>query len=135
MSLAKKMYLPAGIQVPCVNLPFDIDLADITPWAVDLKTAGKMVKDGKVPSFLLFVENSKQLAAHQKQLQDFWQEKITFWVFYPKKPHFNTDLSRDETWKQMKQQGMSGTRQVAISDVWSCLYYKNTGNPVMEPKA
>jgi hypothetical protein len=34
----------------------------------------------------------------------------------------------------MKEQGMSGTRQVAIGDNWSCLYYKNTGKPVMEAK-
>jgi hypothetical protein len=131
VSLAKKMFLEVGIQVPCVNLPFDVELDDLLPWASDLETAKSMVKDGKVGSFFVFVENSKQLKSQLLKLSKCWEEKINFWVFYPKKPHLNTDLSRDETWKLMKQSGMSGTRQVAIGDNWSCLYYKNTGKPVM----
>jgi hypothetical protein len=128
------MYLEAGIQVPCVNLPFDVELDDLLPWGSDLETAKSMVKDGKVASFFVFAENSKQLKAHSQKLAKAWEEKVSFWVFYPKKPHLNTDLSRDETWKLMKQSGMRGTRQVAIGDNWSCLYYKNTGKPVMETK-
>jgi hypothetical protein len=38
-----------------------------------------------------------------------------------------TDLSRDNTWKLMKQRGMQGTRQVGIDARWSCMYFKNTG--------
>jgi hypothetical protein len=117
-----------------VNLPFDVELDDLLPWGSDLETAKSMVKDGKVASFFVFAENSKQLKAHSQKLAKAWDEKVSFWVFYPKKPHLNTDLSRDETWKLMKQSGMSGTRQVAIGDNWSCLYYKNTGKPVMETK-
>lgn len=135
MSLAKKMFLPAGVQIPCVNLPFDVSLDDVMPWAADIKTASKMVNDQKVPAFLVFVENSKQLEGLLTELSACWEEKINFWVFYPKKPHLNTDLSRDVTWKVMKQRGMSGTRQVAISDHWSCMYFKNTGNEVMPDKA
>ena len=134
MSLAKKMYLRAGIQIPCVNLPFDVDLDDVMPWASDLETAKSMVKDGKVASFFVFVENSRQLKSSAVELIRAWEDKLNFWVFYPKKPHLNTDLSRDETWRIMKEKGMSGTRQVAIGDKWSCLYYKNTGKPVMESR-
>ena len=130
MSLAKKMFLEAGIQVPCVNLPFDVELDDLLPWASDIETAKAMVLDGKVASFFVFVENSKQLAAQSKKLASCWEGKVNFWLFYPKKPHLNTDLSRDETFKLMKQNGMNGTRQVAMGDNWSCLYYKNTGKPV-----
>ena len=128
------MYLRAGIQIPCVNLPFDVDLDDVMPWASDLETAKSMVKDGKVASFFVFVENSRQLKSSALELVRAWEDKLNFWVFYPKKPHLNTDLSRDETWRIMKEKGMSGTRQVAIGDKWSCLYYKNTGKPVMESR-
>lgn len=134
MSLAKKMYLKAGIQIPCVNLPFDVDLDDVLPWASDLETAKSMVRDGKVASFFVFVENSKQLKSRASKLAKAWEDKLNFWVFYPKKPHLNTDLSRDETWNIMKEKGMNGTRQVSIGENWSCLYYKNTGKPVMEAK-
>ena len=128
------MYLQAGIQVPCVNLPFDVEFDDVIPWASDIDTAKAMVKDGKVAAFFVFAENSKQLKSQTSKLSACWEEKVNFWVFYPKKPHLNTDLSRDETWKLMKEKGMSGTRQVAIGDHWSCLYYKNTGKSVMESK-
>ena len=125
------MYLQAGIQIPCVNLPFDVELDDLMPWGSDLETAKSMVRDGKVASFFVFAENSKQLKSQLSKLAKCWDEKLNFWVFYPKKPHLNTDLSRDETWNLMREKGMSGTRQVAIGDKWSCLYYKNTGKTVM----
>ena len=131
MSLAKKMFVPAGVQIPCVNLPFDVALDDVMPWASDFKTARSIVEDGKVPAMFLFAENSKQLESFAQDLKTLWDAKVNFWVFYPKKPYLGTDLSRDATWALMKKLGMSGTRQVAISDQWSCMYFKNTGNEVM----
>jgi hypothetical protein len=131
VSLAKKMYLSAGIQVPCVNLPFDADLDDLHPWASDFATAEEMVRDGKVPSLFVFAETSKQLKSFVPKLIGLWERKVNFWVFYPKKPHLNTDLNRDVTWELLRKGGLSGTRQVAVGDNWSCLYYKNTGKPVM----
>jgi len=125
------MFLQAGIQIPCVNLPFDVELDDLIPWASNLETSKSMVRDGKVASFFVFAENSKQLKSQLSKLAKCWDEKLNFWVFYPKKPHLNTDLSRDETWNLMREKGMSGTRQVAIGETWSCLYYKNTGKTVM----
>lgn len=105
------------------------------PWASDLQTAAQMVKDGKVPALLLFVENSAQLSTYVASLTELWSQKVNFWIFYPKKPHLGTDLSRDVTWKLLKQHGISGTRQVAISDQWSCMYFKNTGKDVMPGRA
>ena len=55
------MYVPQGVQVPCVNLAADVDLDDIHPWAADLDTAQKMVSEGTAPSLFYFVENAKQL--------------------------------------------------------------------------
>jgi hypothetical protein len=127
VSLAKKMFIPEGIQVPCVNLPTDVELQDIYPWAGGLDHAKSMVLDGKSPSLFVFVENSSQLYRLMPQLEDLWQAKVTFWLFYPKTPHYGTDLSRDETWKIMRQAGLHGTRQIAIDGIWSCLYFKNSG--------
>jgi hypothetical protein len=126
MALAKKMYIPAGTQVPCVNLASDVDLDDVHPWAASLDVASKMVQDGKSPSLFVFVESSSQLTKLSPKLSKLWNQKITFWIFYPKSPHLNTDLSRDKTWELMLKAGMSGTRQVGIDDLWSCLYFKNT---------
>lgn len=121
------MYVPEGVQVPCVNLPAEIDLGDIHPWAVDLETARKMVSDGTAPALFCFVENSEQLEKRAAALLELWEKRLNFWVFYPKAPHLATDLSRDKTWKLMKQHGMQGTRQVGIDSNWSCMYFKNSG--------
>ena len=61
VALSSKMYVPQGVQVPCVNLAADVDLDDIHPWAADLDTAQKMVSEGTAPSLFYFVENAKQL--------------------------------------------------------------------------
>ncbi len=127
MSLSKKMFLTVGIQVPCVNLPADVDLGDIHPWAASLEAAADLVAEGKSSALLYFVENSAQLEKATPRLKALWDRKVTFWVFYPKKPHLKTDLSRDLTWKIMRQAGAQGTRQVGIDQNWSCLYFKNSG--------
>ena len=110
--------------VPCVGLPVDVNLDDVHPWSGSLRNARQMVQEGKSPSMFVFVENSKQLEQLTDDLYQLWEQKVTFWLFYPKKPHLNTDLGRDGLYKQMKLAGMSGTRQVGIDDKWSCLYYK-----------
>jgi len=122
--LAEKMFIPKGVMVPCVGLPVDVNLDDVHPWSGSLRNARQMVQEGKSPSMFVFVENSKQLEKLTDDLYQLWEQKVTFWLFYPKKPHLNTDLGRDSLYKQMKLAGMSGTRQVGIDDKWSCLYYK-----------
>jgi hypothetical protein len=124
VSLAEKMFIPQGVMVPCVGLPVDVNLDDIHPWGGSLKNARQMVVEGKSPSLFLFVENSKQLEKVTEGLKELWEQRVTFWLFYPKKPHLNTDLGRDSLYKQMKLAGMSGSRQVGIDNNWSCLYYK-----------
>lgn len=124
MSLAKKMFVPDGVLVPCVGLPVEIDLGDIHPWSGSLKNAKQMVLEGKSPSLFVFVENTIQLGKLSEELQALWEQKVTFWLFYPKKPHLNTDLGRDIVWQKMKQIGLSGSRQVGIDSNWSCLYFK-----------
>ncbi len=113
--------------VPCVNLAVDVDLDDISPWAVDLAKASEVVASGKSPAMFVFAENSVALEAIAPKLKGAWEQKLTFWVFYPKKPHLNTDLGRDAVWKQLKLHGLQGTRQVAVGDKWSCMYFKNSG--------
>jgi hypothetical protein len=92
-----------------------------------LGAAAELVAEGKSSALLYFVENSAQLEQATADLKMLWGRKLTFWVFYPKKPHLKTDLSRDVTWKIMRQAGLQGTRQVGIDENWSCLYFKNSG--------
>ena len=124
MSLAKKMFIESSVLVPCVGLPAEVDLGDIHPWCGSLDAARAMVSEGKSPSMFIFVENQAQLESISTELLECWNSKQTFWLFYPKKPHLDTDLGRDKTYEIMKKAGMSGTRQVGVDSLWSCLYFK-----------
>lgn len=120
------MYVSADSVVPCVNLAPDVDLGDIKPWGAGFDAARQMVLDGKATSVFVFVENSKELAVNARSLEALWEQRVPFWLFYPKRPHLNTDLGRDKTWEIMQKLGMKGTRQVGIDQLWSCLYFKNS---------
>ena len=61
VALSSKMYVPQGVQVPCVNLAADVDLDDIHPWAADLDTAQKMVSEG-TRSFVVLLRGERKAA-------------------------------------------------------------------------
>ena len=121
------MFIPQDAMVPCVKLPLDIELEDIAVWAVDFEKASDAVAQGSAPAMFIFVTNSADLEQQAAALKGAWEKKLTFWLFYPKKPHLGTDLGRDLVWKQLKQHGLQGTRQVGVGENWSCMYYKNSG--------
>lgn len=124
MSTAKKMFLEPGQQVPCIGLPANLEIDDLLliPSAYDQLT-DDLAATGSGSAFV-FVSNLKELEAHSNQLLALSKQSQSFWVFYPKKPHLATDLSRDVTWGALKKMGIQGTRQVGISDQWSCMYCK-----------
>lgn len=115
MALAKKMYLKDTTKVAAVNLPGDVELDDVTVNVTNASDADVV---------LWFVKDSGQLAQDFAALEQLHQQGTTFWLFYPKKPHLDTDLNRDLTWQTMLGRGLKGTRQVGIDDLWSCIYYK-----------
>ena len=127
MDIAAKMFLKSGTNVPCIGLPSDFAQTDLkletTQWPA-LKLA---LGPQSIPAVFVFVANSAELSGQLNELSLLWDSRVNFWVFYPKKPHLDTDLGRDATWKLMKQSGMTGTRQIAVGDLWSCMYFKNSG--------
>lgn len=127
MSHALKMFLEPGQKVPANNIPAELVFDGLIPVETELSRLANACLDLKAPSAFIFVSSIAEIHKMSKELRSFWDQRFTFWVFYPKKPHLNTDLSRDVTWKELKRLGLQGTRQVAISDEWSCMYVKNTG--------
>lgn len=127
MSLAKKMYLSEAPNVPCVNAPKDLNLDDIRCEDKSLLEAKKLVLSGEAKALFVFVHSAAELEKYLTDLSELWLNRGSFWVFYPKASAMPTDLSRDKTWKQMRQAGMMGTRQVSVGENWSCMYFKNTG--------
>jgi hypothetical protein len=123
VSLSKKLFLAEGIQVPCVNLPAEVDLGDIHPWAASLPAAVELVGEGKSAAFLFFVENSTQLKNVRDELKAVRKQKIDFWICYPRKPFFGTDLSSEKTLKLTKKVGLKGRAEEAIDDRWSAIHF------------
>lgn len=127
MEIATKMFLQPGDVVPCVNLPGGFGNTDLTLTSSTWAEVKVGLGPGPVKAVFVFVENAEKLEASINELALLWDARVNFWVFYPKKPHLNTDLSRDNTWKIMRKAQMNGTRQVGINDDWSCMYFKNSG--------
>jgi hypothetical protein len=123
VSLSKKLFLAEGIQVPCVNLPAEVDLGDIHPWAASLSSAIEMVSEGKSAAFLYFVENSAQLKSVREDLKAARKQKVDFWICFPLKPFFGTDLSSDKTLKLTRKVGLKGRAEQVIDDRWSGIYF------------
>lgn len=122
MSLAKKMYLPPGAVVPAVHLPADVDLGDVRAEAATPEAARAAVAAGRAPALFWFVTDEADLRRQLDGLAALWRDRVTVWVFYPKKPHLGTDLGRDRTWALLGERGIAASRQVGIDDRWSVLY-------------
>lgn len=127
MEIAKKMFLTVGDSVLCVHLPSGLGDADLDLQQSDFNAIEVARQTGQVKAVFVFVKDAADLEANLNELTLLWESRVTFWLFYPKKPHLNTDLGRDATWKLMRRAEMNGTRQVAVNDQWSCLYFKNSG--------
>ena len=125
MSLSKKLFLAEGIQVPCVNLPAEVQLDDIHPWAASLSSALELVGAGKSGGFLYFVENSDQLESVRVELKAARKQKIDFWICYPRKPFFGTDLSSEKVLKLAKKVGLRGRAEEVLDDRWSGIYFSS----------
>ncbi len=106
-----------------MNLPAEVDLGDIHPWAASLSAAVELVGEGKSAAFLYFVENSAQLKSVRDELKAARKHKIDFWICYPRKPFFGTDLSSEKTLKLTKKVGLKGRAEEVIDDRWSAIYY------------
>ena len=106
-----------------MNLPAEVQLDDIHPWAASLSSAMELVSEGKSAAFLYFVENSDQLKGVRDELKVARKQKIDFWICYPRKPFFGTDLSSEKVLKLMKKVGLKGRAEEVLDDRWACIYF------------
>lgn len=89
-----------------------------------MDSAMDLVQEGKSSSFLFFVESSENLKSVRDDLKVAWKMKIDFWILYPKKPCFGTDLSSERTLKLMKKVGVKGKREEVVDETWIAIYFK-----------
>lgn len=58
------------------------------------------------------------------ELKVAWQKRIDFWIVYPKRPFFGTDLSSERTLKLMKKVGAKGKAEEVVDETWIAIYFR-----------
>jgi hypothetical protein len=86
---------------------------------------GPIAKDPKsAKALLLFIKNSDELRAKVAPAIAAARRDAVTYIAYPKAGQLGTDLTRDNLWVMLQEQGIKPVRQVAIDDVWSALRFR-----------
>lgn len=75
-------------------------------------------------ALLLFVRDSAQLKAKAAPAVAAAARDAVTYIAYPKAGQLGTDLTRDNLWAMLRDQGIKPVRQIAIDDVWSALRFR-----------
>lgn len=86
---------------------------------------GPTAKDPKTAqALLLFLKNSDELRAKVAPAVAAARRDAVTYIAYPKAGQLGTDLTRDNLWVMLQEQGIRPVRQIAIDDVWSALRFR-----------
>lgn len=86
---------------------------------------GPTTKDHKTAKALLvFVKDSAELKAKVAPAVAAARRDAITYVAYPKAGQLGTDLTRDNLWAMLQDQGIRPVRQIALDDVWSALRFR-----------
>jgi hypothetical protein len=86
---------------------------------------GPAAKDPKsAKALLLFIKNSDELRAKVAPAIAAARRDAITYIAYPKAGQLGTDLTRDNLWVMLQEQGIKPVRQIAIDDVWSALRFR-----------
>ena len=121
--LSKKLQLKQGQYLLLLNAPAS---------AAELFSADGIVvkkeqdKRNRFDAVQLFVHNKAELNSFAQEAIENLRPNGMLWIAYPKKSSgMESDLTRDEGWKVMSENGYEGVRQIAIDDVWSSLRFRH----------
>jgi hypothetical protein len=89
------------------------------------KWDGPLAKDPKsAKAVLVFMKNADELRAFSAPLVSAARRDAIAYLAYPKAGQLGTDLTRDNIWVMLQEQGIRPVRQIAIDDVWSALRFR-----------
>lgn len=120
--LARKLQIKTGMTILLLNMPagFDKVLAPLPAGAV-LATSGA----GPFDVVYCFALDGEELARYAPAALAALRPEGMLWIAYPKgSSGVRTDLSRDNGWEVVTDQGWEGVRQIAIDEVWSALRFR-----------
>ncbi|MEA3136428.1 MAG: hypothetical protein QOC71_709 [Thermoplasmata archaeon] len=86
---------------------------------------GPTAKDPKsAKAVLVFMRNADELRVYSAPLVAAARRDVIAYLAYPKAGQLGTDLTRDNIWVMLQEQGIRPVRQIAIDDVWSALRFR-----------
>ena len=86
---------------------------------------GPVAKDPKsAKAVLVFMKNADELRVYSAPLVAAARRDAIAYLAYPKGGQLGTDLTRDNIWVMLQEQGIRPVRQIAIDDVWSALRFR-----------
>ncbi len=89
------------------------------------KNMTPLLKTKKIDFALIFAVNEKQLNNILFEVIPALHDDSKLWIAYPKKTSkIASDLNRDCTWENIREEGFESSEQVVIDHVWNALQFK-----------
>ena len=86
---------------------------------------GPTTKEPKTAkAILVFMKNADELRVYSAPLVAAARRDAIAYIAYPKGGQLGTDLTRDNIWVMLQEQGIRPVRNIAIDDVWSGLRFR-----------
>ncbi len=120
MSSVKKLKFNTEGKVHVLNLP-----VNCVALFKELDVDTKMPRGKSVAQVFLFAEQKKVLEEQLPTLETKLNDETLVWIAYPKKSgQIKSDLSRDDFWDVLSEQGYAPVTQIALDDNWSALRFR-----------
>lgn len=121
-TLAQKLYIRPGHTVALLNAPKGTaDLLEPLPDEAAIVTSTRK----KADVVLAFAKNKAELEKQIKDLKSVLEGDPLLWFAYPKQSSkSDTDLTRDEGWKNLFELGYSAVATVPIDKTWTGVRFR-----------
>lgn len=123
MGLAAKLQIKPDMSLGIFNAPEEnSSLPDDLPVAIT--NPGDAAR-GSLDALLFFVPNRAELEQFAPQVLPLIRYDGLLWLAYPKKTgKIKSDITRDEGWDVVNQEGLRPIRQISIDETWSALRFR-----------
>ncbi len=121
--LLKKLQYRPGTVITVLDAPSEL-APTIDAWSADGAVRTRLA--GGAAFVVAFVRSSDELHRAVDRVVPKLAEEGVLWMSYPKKSSakYQSDLSRDDSWRELGDLGFEPVRQVAVDADWSALRFR-----------
>ncbi len=121
--LLKKLQYRPGTVITVLGAPSEL-APTIDAWSADGAVRTRLAREAAF--VVAFVRSSDELHRAVDRVVPKLAEEGVLWMSYPKKSSakYRSDLSRDDSWRELGDLGFEPVRQVAVDADWSALRFR-----------